>query len=149
MPCSDQTELLELHLDAQERIQGFSLNKQTCHQTVGGSQLLPRVVGRTVAEALRLQPEELDAPDLTGVDQFLLWKQLFSLRYILEVYTGGAPGGPAAPVAIESIDYDVSGTILAATVAVDPIAAEIKSCGGCKCSLPTGSERKAATTAAA
>ena len=144
MPCSDQTEELELQLDGEDRILRFSLNKQTCHQSVGGSQLLPHILGRTVEEALALEPEHLtqDSSDgETDIEGFLLLKQLFSLRYALAVLTGGAVGGVDDPVAVESIACDGQGTWLSARVAVDLISREIQACGGCGCSIPAGHAR--------
>lgn len=134
MPCKDQTEELTLTLDEYDHIASFHLQKISCGRTVGEQILAPYVVGYSVEHILSSTIEEV-VPDLhtyKRIEEFLLFKQYFSIRAALLVLTGERSGQTSEPFVVEELCFDPDQTSLKGLVAVDLISEEIKSCGSCK-----------------
>ncbi len=134
MPCSDQTERLTLELDDQDRIRSFSVYKLTCRQPVGGSELLP-VIRDMPARSLLSPADDLIDPRLDDVQAFMLTKQLFALQGAIAVMYGLPAGGGPQAFDLHELEHDRHGTRLAGEIAINVIAEQITSCGGCRCSL--------------
>lgn len=146
MPCDDVTELLELRLDADDRLLGYRLAKRTCGRAVGEESLIAEPLAGAHASAIIAIDADAfidEREPATDVEAFLLLKHLFAVQDALRVLAGEEPGGAAAPCAIASIAYDGDAMLLEAHLAVDAITQQIKACGACK---GCGTKRRAATT---
>ncbi|MCB9640679.1 MAG: hypothetical protein H6727_17420 [Myxococcales bacterium] len=135
MPCSDQTEVFELLLDEEDRVADVRLFKRTCGQAVGGAQLLQYMRGVSAEDALAFGLEtwvpSLDALRLH--EEFMLFKQFFSLRAALGVWAGLRSGAVAQPFALEELSYDEDGRcLIVGQIEVALIHEEIRACGGCR-----------------
>lgn len=134
MPCTDIQERCELILDLEDRVVGFSLQKETCGAPVGDSSILPFVAGRAVTEL-----PALDLPTLVGgkhvkfIEEFMLHKQLVALRRAAAVYLGESEGGPTASFALERIDCDGEVTSISGYSQVEIAPSEVTPCGSCGC----------------
>lgn len=133
MPCNDISELIELRLDAGERLEGFSVQKDTCGAPVGRPLLAPYVQGRRPDEILtaaltELVPENAHTREL---DRFVLTKQLHALQAALAAYTGRAAAGKDEPFVIERIDHCSDETVIRGLLRVALPTAAIKPCSGC------------------
>jgi hypothetical protein len=135
VPCSDQTEQLTLELDSQDRIRSFSLDKRTCHQPVGGAALLPVIRDMPARSLLEADADGLIDPRVDDVQAFMLTKQLFALQGAIEVMYGLPENGHPQAFELHELEYDSGGTRLAGEIAINIIAEQISSCGGCRCSL--------------
>lgn len=150
MPCNDVTELLELTLDADDRVTAYSLSKNTCGAPVGGRlELMSFIAGRHVdqlcdrtllqvleeatGERWGGEPEgsRSGPPKINFVNEFMLQKQLGALQRALAVYRGAAPGGKDDAFAVASIDFDGEETRIVGLLRVDILTEEIEACGGC------------------
>ena len=135
MPCNDVTEILELRLDADERVIDYTLTKQTCGGSVAGRGLIRDwVKGRDVASILSLAPAQIlsesDNPDAAW--EYLRLKHLFSIQAALREYAGGDTASERRPfVQILTIDYGSDGARLTARLNVEVITDEIQACGRC------------------
>ncbi len=135
MPCSDQTELLTLELDSRDRIRSFALDKRTCHQPVGGAALLPVIRDMPARALLSAPADDLIDPRVDDVQAFMLTKQLFALQGAIEVLYGLPENGHPQAFELHELQHDADGTRLAGEIAINIIAEQISSCGGCRCSL--------------
>jgi hypothetical protein len=133
MPCEDVTEYVQLTLDAEERIESFSLRKHTCGATVGDASLLPHVRG-LAADKLR----DARLADLLGDPQrpraaeaFLLEKQLVALQAALAVYRGEASGARHSLFAVAEIAASPQGTEISGLLRVDLATEQIRACQHC------------------
>ena len=135
MPCSDQTERLTLDLDSDDRICSFKLDKLTCHQPVGGPELLPVVRDMTARSLLDADADDLIDPRLDDVHAFMLMKQLFALQGAIAVMYGVPKYDDRQAFALHELEYDDRGTRVSGEIAINIIAEQISSCGGCRCSL--------------
>lgn len=135
MPCKDITELIEVSVDGEDRLQSYRFIKRTCGQGVGADSLLEaQLYGRTVDDLLAWSPEEFLADYPTGepIEEFLGLKHLIAVQSALEVLTGKAPGGPHDICAAAEISCEDDVTVLHARISVDLVTEKIESCGGCK-----------------
>ena len=135
MPCSNQGELLTLELDSHDRIRSFTLEKQTCHQPVGGTGLLSVIRDMPARALLSTPARELIDPQLENAQMFMLTKQLFALEGAIEVMYGLPDDGLPQAFELHELEYDANGTRVSGEIAINIVAAQIKSCGGCRCSL--------------
>lgn len=135
MPCNDVTEILELTLDADDRVIDYSLNKQTCGGSVAGRGLVRDwVKGKDAAFILSLAPAQIladsDNPDPTW--EYLRLKHLFSIQSALREYAGGDSDSERRRfVEILTIDFGADGARLTARLNVEVITDEIQACGRC------------------
>lgn len=137
MPCNDITDRIKLELDQNERLVGYQLMKRTCGAAVGGySLIMPWLETQSSTQAiLSAEPVELlefqEIRDETH--EFLLLKHFFSVRNALEVLLGLDTGKREDKCAVDTIEYDENGHVhMSASIRLDVIATQIKSCGGCK-----------------
>lgn len=133
MPCNDISELIELRLDAGERLDRFSLQKDTCGAPVGRPLLAPYVHGRRPEEILASTLAQLvpESDHTRQLDRFVLTKQLHALQAALAAYTGRAAAGLGDPFVVERIDYSSDETVIRGLLRIDLPTAAIKPCGGC------------------
>lgn len=138
MPCQDQTEMLELMVNDKDQLQTFRLQKISCGKTVGEETLLPYVQGKTIDEILQGTLQEL-VPDLEQqrhLEEFLLFKQFFSIRAALQVLVGQSSGQVNEPFVLEELTTDVVFTSVKGHIAVPLIHEEIRACGSCRSCQP-------------
>jgi hypothetical protein len=142
MPCNDVTELLELTLDADDRVRAYSLAKNTCGAPVASRlELTSFIAGRHIDELTDRTlmqivesaggGEAAPPPRIKFLDEFMLQKQLGALQRALAVYRGAEPGGKDDAFAMASIDFDGLETRIVGLLRVDLLTAEIEACGGC------------------
>lgn len=135
MPCSDVTEVIQVVVDADDRLKSYNFAKRTCGKGVGvGTLILDYLHGRTVDEILAIDPDTLLAehPFEEEIEEFLNLKHLFAVQGVLEVLTGKASGGPDDVCAAAEIGYEDGEIVVEARILVDLVTEKIKSCGGCK-----------------
>lgn len=143
MPCSDITEIIEVVLDAEDRLKDYVFRKRTCGQGVGAGNLLIGVLGgQSVDEIVAISPEDFleTNPVEDPLEEFLGLKHLIAVQSALEVLIGQANGGPGEICAAAEIAFEEGDTIITARISVDLVTERIKSCGGCK---GCGTSRKA------
>lgn len=132
MPCSDVTEILELHVDHDERLLDYALTKRTCGAEVGASALLlERLRGLSGDELLALDGMGIAGGSPGELDGFLAAKHLVALRRGLRVLRGLDAGRPGDPCVLESLSAEPTGLRLRLLVAVDVLTSEIEACGNC------------------
>ena len=149
MPCNDITEVIVLHLDAQDRLSSYTLNKRTCGAEIGAaSLLLPWLHAHDAAAILSMQPNDVWQPGaVDAADEFLYMKHLAAIQEALRVLTGSA-GGPGSFCTATAIHADADAVIFEGLIAVDMLAGKIKSCGQCgSCGSHTPKSAVAATPA--
>jgi len=135
MPCSDVTEVIEVVLDAGDRLKAYSFRKRTCGQGVGADTLLLDVLGGMDAEELlAITPEHFleTWPAAEAIEEFLGLKHLIAVQSSIEVLLGRAAGGPGSICATAEVAFEDGDTIITSVIAVDLVTERIKSCGGCK-----------------
>ena len=139
MPCDDVTEVLRVLLDPQDRVQGYSLIKQTCGRAVGERSLIHAwAADRTAADILAADLDVFlaahapadDSPEAEA-EELLALKHLFALQAGLAVVIGEASGAAGETCAIESMVYGPEGCEFIGQVRVDILADKIKACGRC------------------
>jgi hypothetical protein len=135
MPCNDVTEVLELTLDADDRLVDYAFAKRSCGQAVGAAGLLMDQIGGFSAEELvAMDAEDFLArfPIADELEEFLSLKHFFAVQGGIEVYLGRESGGPNDFFACSGIDYDGGAVRVHGRIGVDLVTEKIKSCGGCK-----------------
>lgn len=135
MPCNDITEVLEVVLDADDRLKDYALAKRSCGRGVGvASLLIDQLGGRTLDELLHKTAEEYltEFPIEDETEEFLSLKHLFAIQGALEVLTGTEPGGKDDAFAAGEIVYDADGTRINGLIAIDAVTERIKACGNCR-----------------
>lgn len=135
MPCNDVTELLEVTLDADERLVEYHFSKRSCGQGIGAASLLiDQLRGRSLNELLFKTAEEFlnEFPIPDETEEFLSLKHLFAIQGALEVYTGAESGGPNDAFAASDIEYSSEAIRIQGRISVDVVTEKIESCGGCK-----------------
>ncbi len=135
MPCSDVTEIIQVTLDADERLQDYYLAKRTCGQGVGaGNLLIEQFRGRTTDELLAYDAERYLAefPVADELEEFLSLKHFFAIQSVLEVLVGKKPGGKDDPCAAAEIAYENGRLVIDGQIAVDLVTEKIKACGNCR-----------------
>ena len=134
MPCEDQTEYIEFLLDEEDRLEDFLLRKKTCGRPVGDTTLTPFVKGMTLeqllAQELAQRIPHLQEMELT--DEFLMFKQYYSLRAAASVILGLETGGLAESFVMDEMIISADKAKYAGYVAVDVISEEIEACGKCR-----------------
>ncbi len=134
MPCKDVTELLEVVLDADDRLKDYTFSKRTCGQGVGMANLLiEQLRGRSATELQQKSAQDFLAefPIADPVEEFLSLKHLFALQGALEVYAGIESGGKQSAFAVGGIEYGEDETRIHGRISIDIVTEKIKSCGGC------------------
>ncbi len=135
MPCSDVTELIQVTLDNDERLEDYFFSKRTCGQGVGaGNLLIEQFRGRTVDEILAYDAEHYvtEFPVEDELEEFLGLKHFFAIQSVLEVLVGKEPGGKGDPCAAAEISYDDGRLVIDGQIEVDLVTEKIKSCGNCR-----------------
>ncbi len=135
MPCSSVVELIQLKMDANDRLAEYQFIKKTCGQGVGQNSLLIEVLkGLSVDELLEIDAHQFLHTLATDDEilEFLQLKHLFAVQATLEVLTGAQPGGRGSACAVADIYYDGNQMMIDAEIDVDIITEQIKSCSGCK-----------------
>lgn len=135
MPCHDITDFLKVTLTQDDRLLSYKLAKRTCGAEVGNYSLISDwAVDRTAQEILDTEPVEfLTAhPPADETEEFLLLKHFFSLQNGLKSFLGLAPCGDQDPCTIDGVDYGLDEVEFRASLKVDLITSQIKSCGGCR-----------------
>ncbi|MCH7958690.1 MAG: iron-sulfur cluster assembly scaffold protein [Candidatus Hydrogenedentes bacterium] len=135
MPCSDVTEIIEVELDGEDRLQDYRFSKRTCGQGIGvASLLLEKLAGRSLDEILAIEVQdflaELSIAD--ELEEFMSLKHLIAIQSALEVLTGKESGGKDDPFSAAEIVSDEDVTRIRGVISVDLITEKIRSCGGCK-----------------
>ena len=136
MPCTDVTEILEITLDARDRVVAYSLSKQTCGGAVAGRGLIRSwVKNKPLDEILTLSPARLvqDSRSPDELQEYLRLKHLFSIQALLGRYSGRPEFDDDSLVEVLSIDYDQSGARIRARLNLEVITEKIKACGLCGC----------------
>lgn len=134
MPCQDQTETLMLTLDEHDQLQTFYLQKISCGKTVGDETLLPHIQGKSIPDILAGTVADF-VPDLhrrRHVEEFLLFKQFFSIRAALLVFTGQSSGQREESFVLEEVCVEPTSTSVRGQIAVPLIHEEIQACGSCR-----------------
>lgn len=135
MPCGNVTEIIEVQLDGEQRLERYEFFKQTCGKDVGRDiRLQERLNGLNVSELLALNPSILQGSateQAADTGSFLNFKHLFAIQAALQVWTGISPGGPDSPCAIIGVEYDAESTVLRAQLDVDLVTSNIMACGHC------------------
>jgi hypothetical protein len=135
MPCNDVTELLEVSLGPDNRLNFYSLRKICCGQIIGPESLLADYLrNKSVEEILELDPKTIqnDWPHQTEMEQFLRQKHLFALKMALEAFLGKEPGGGKdASCQIAKINYGSDGVVIEAEIPVSIVTKMIKACSPC------------------
>ena len=137
MPCNDITDRITLELDTSERLVHYQLMKRTCGAAVGGySLIMPWLETQSSAQAI-LDAEAVDFLEKQEIrdetHEFLLLKHFFSVKNALEVLLGLDTGKREDKCAVDAIEYDEKGHVhMRASIRLDVITSQIKSCGGCK-----------------
>jgi hypothetical protein len=134
MPCEDQTEYLELLLDEEDRLEDFLLRKKTCGRAVGDTSLQPYVKGMSLEELLgqELEQKVPHLHELELTDEFLMFKQYYSLRAAAAVILGLETGSLAEPFVMDEMIISADKAKYAGYVSVDVISEEIEACGKCR-----------------
>jgi hypothetical protein len=135
MPCSDVTELIQVTLGSDERLEDYYFSKRTCGQGVGsGNLLIEQFRGRTVEEILAYDAERYttEFPVEDELEEFLGLKHFFAIQSVLEVLVGKEPGGKSDPCAAAEISYEDGRLVIDGQIAVDLVTEKIKSCGNCR-----------------
>ena len=134
MPCTDVTEVLQVRLDADDRVVSYELSKRTCGRAVGEASLLADwAAGQTAAH---LAAVDLDA-FLHGrtfpseEEEYLAFKHFFALRLGMGVYVGEIAGRASDPCSIARLAYGEDETDFEAEIDVQILTDRIKSCGRC------------------
>lgn len=135
MPCNDVTDRLKMTISDDNRVVAYTLAKRTCGAEVGEYSLIePWVKDRTIDDILTTSPDiffETVAPKDT-TEEFLVLKHFFSIRNGLEAFTGRpAVDGEPEKCLIDRVEYGPEGTLFVASIKLDIITNQIKSCGGC------------------
>ncbi len=142
MPCSDITEVLQIEIDAEDRLVTYSLLKQTCGGSLGKESLLLKWAGnRSVAEILETDFDRFRAlfPTDDPVVEFVRLKHFVALQKGLAALLGTQSAQPTDACAVDTITYLPDGGVrMLAELKVDVLTDEIKACGGCG-SCATGS----------
>jgi len=134
MPCKDVTEILEVTLDAEDRLADYAFSKRTCGQGVGMATLLiDQLGGRSAEELLHKTAAEFLAefPIADPIEEFLSLKHLFAIQGALEVYAGVEAGRASDAFAVAGIEYGEDTTRIHGRISVDILTERIKACGGC------------------
>jgi len=148
MPCNDLTELIQVVIDAEDRLLRYRFIKRTCGQGVGLDSLLAGpLVGKSVDEILAIDPAAfLQAyPVAEEIEEFLNLKHLIAVQSALEVLIGQSAGGPGAICAAAEISFENGETLIDAQIHIDLVTDKIKSCGGCKSCGTTKKKKKTAS----
>lgn len=135
MPCSDVTEVMQVTVDADDRLKDYWLAKRSCGRGVGaGSLLMEQLAGRSVDELLVIDAEAYlhEFPIEDELEEFLSLKHLFAIQTALEVLTGKTPGGKNDPCAAAEIAFEDGDTIIDARISIDLVTEKIESCGNCR-----------------
>ncbi len=142
MPCNDQTETLTLVVNHDDQLVSFQLHKISCGRTVGDASLLPYIEGKSVTSLMTGTVSDF-VPDLhkqRRIEEFLLFKQYFSIRAALRVWTGELSGELQQPFVLEEVSVDPTSTQIRGEVAVNLISEEIRACGSCRSCKPLPKE---------
>lgn len=134
MPCGNVTEIIEVQLDEEQRLQRYEFFKQTCGKDIGKDPFLEdSLMGLNVSELLELDAETVQNQHRREHDasSFLNFKHLYAIQAALQVWTGVAPGGPDSPCAVIGVEYDADGTLVRAQLDVDLVTSNIIACGHC------------------
>jgi hypothetical protein len=134
MPCKDITELLEIVLDADDRLVEYTFSKRTCGQGVGAAALLiDQLRGRSAHELQHKTAAEFldEFPIADPIEEFLSLKHLFAVQSALEVYAGTEAGRASDAFALAGIEYGEDTTRIHGRIAVDVVTERIEACGNC------------------
>jgi hypothetical protein len=134
MPCVNHIGYLELELDQQDRLIGFSLTKFNCSLPPGGITLLPylkntparSIIDGTLGDFI---PSKLS---LTPAISTLLEKQFLSLQTALSIYLGGEQDIAGLSFSLKSVNHDASSTHLDGYITLGTTWENILGCGGCR-----------------
>ena len=135
MPCKDVTEIIDVVLDAEDRLKFYSFRKRTCGQGVGVDTLLMDVLGGMEADALlAISPDEFleTWPSAEPIEEFLGLKHLIALQSSIAVLLGQEGGGPGSICATAEVSFEDGDTTITSFIALDLVEEKIKSCGNCK-----------------
>ncbi len=134
MPCMDVTEIVEIWLDAEERLMRYALHKQTCGRSVGEPSLLQaHLAGRTLEDILGMRPDayiEAHSP-CSPLEEFLVQKHFAAVQSALRVYMGREPGGPDDPCLAASIALEGDATRIEGHISIQITPGHIQPCGPC------------------
>jgi len=139
VPCDDISEVIDIQLDAEERLRDYRLNKRTCGAAVGQeSLLLDLLAHRSVEEVLQLEASDVVArfPRMPQAEEFLYFKHFLAVQEALKVLSGLAEGGPGATCEASSIDAEGDNLRFVGTIAVDLMTDRIRACARCSSCSP-------------
>ena len=139
MPCNDVTDFLKITLDTNERIVSYKLAKRTCGAEVGNYDLiLDWLHGHSLDEIIGYPPEDFleeNSPEPgpeSSTEEFLLLKHFFSVQHGLRAFLGQTISSPSEPCSIDGVEYGPEGTEFRASLKLDLLTDQIKSCGNCR-----------------
>lgn len=149
MPCNDVTEILNLVIDENDRLEKYALIKRTCGRAVGEKSLLDEeFAGRPAEEILAIGADAF-ADAREGVDEtelFLALKHLFAVQGGLKALLGLEPGGKDEAVRVAGVSYEGGRVRLDAEIVLDVITRQIEACGRCSgCGVKAKLAEKAST----
>ncbi|MBI4211836.1 MAG: hypothetical protein HY540_04280 [Deltaproteobacteria bacterium] len=140
MPCNDITDLLHLSLNQDDRITAYSLQKRTCGAEVGEYSLLSHWMdNKSIDDILASEPEQVleSKSPKDDTEEFLYLKHFFAVRNCLESFTGKRPSSDKDSVSIDRVDCSDEGVDIQASLKVEALATQVKSCSGCRCRKKT------------
>ncbi|OGQ22814.1 MAG: hypothetical protein A3I05_08130 [Deltaproteobacteria bacterium RIFCSPLOWO2_02_FULL_44_10] len=137
MPCNDVTDSLKLTLDEHDHILSYELSKRTCGAEVGELSLISDwIKEKKISEILSTPAEhflEEYLPPKDDIEEFLFLKHFFSIQNGLRSLLGDVSATNQDVCTVDGVEQDGNLTHLMASLKVDLITKEIKSCAGCAC----------------
>lgn len=135
MPCNDITEVIRLHIDADDKIYDYTLNKRTCGAEIGQASLLKDFFGRYALNDISTLDDasmvEQYADVMLESDEFLYFKHFFAVQEAVRVLLGESAGAAGDACAASTIIAENDGLTFEGMISVDAVTEKIKSCGNC------------------
>lgn len=133
MPCNDITDLLELWLDENDRVEDYALTKKTCGAQVGHQAFLMPLIGGMGLEELARSDYALILPHvetLNDHENFLAFKHFIALRDAAATLIGSPE--PSSAFTLSVAAQEQRGFFARGFVSVSRIEGTIKACGHCR-----------------
>ena len=133
MPCDDITDLLELWLDPDDKLEDYALTKRTCGAQVGHQAFLMPLVGGMNVEEIARSDYDLLLPHVETLgdrENFLAFKHFIALREACAAIIGDA--NPDSAFTLSVAAQEQRGLFARGFVSVSRIEGTIKACGHCR-----------------
>ncbi len=135
MPCTDITDRLELTVDSDDRIIGYSLNKLTCGGSVGEEHMIAQwLIGKNVDEVIKTPVDSFHASlrtTISDIGEYLALKHFIAVQTGLAVMMGEKAGRLEDDCTVECIEYNGTHTTLIVHINVNLITDKIVACNSC------------------